>query len=131
MDAALGVLLVLGVVVVGFGLVAGVHVLVRPKGTGDLRVSDALRNLEPRGGRHRFSLRHFELVLLAILWWTALGLFLLLAPLGSQPGERALAVLLIGGGVVAMVTWWIWRRGAMRPPQPRHVTEGPASRVTR
>ena len=101
------------------GLAIGVlHVVARPKSKSGAQTAgaSALMDLEPRGGRHRFSLRHFEVALLLSLWWTALGALLLFVPQSRSLSPRALTVLGTSLVAVLFASWWLWRRGALRSP---------------
>jgi hypothetical protein len=74
------------------------------------RSATALRELEPRGGRHRFHVRLFEVTALASASMTALGVLLIAA---ATPAAEP-TVLAIGGGAIAVAVWWAWRRGTLR-----------------
>jgi hypothetical protein len=96
--------------VVGVALVLGAfHVLIRPREI-NARSATALRELEPRGGRHRFHVRLFEVVALACACTAAIGVLLVFA--AAPEAEAALPI--IGGGSMLVAVWWAWRRGALR-----------------
>lgn len=101
------------------GLLHALHRLIRPRPSPRGRSIDALRDLEPRGGRHRVSVRLFEVLVLAQVWLAALHALLLFAPIARNAPPAAwmsvvalAATLLIGSG-------WAWRRGVLRQPEPR------------
>lgn len=98
------------------------HRALRPKEI-NARSATALRELEPRGGRHRFHARLFETIALASTCMSALGLLLVAA---ATP-EAEPAVLVVGGGAIAAAVWWAWRRGALRTveAEPRPMHDGP------
>lgn len=113
---AAGFLYVVAIVALGAGGVAVVHLLVRARTESLRRASDALRELEPRGGRQRFSVRLFEAALLGCLWVSLTGAALVLLPAGELTALGRLTTFAItGSGGVA--TWWAWRRGALRSPR--------------
>jgi hypothetical protein len=93
------------------------HRALRPKEM-HARSATALRELEPRGGRHRFHARLFEAIALTSACMSALGVLLVAA---ATP-EAEPSVLVVGGGAVAIAVWWAWRRGALRTveAEPRH-----------
>jgi hypothetical protein len=114
MSTIAGYLFVCALVLLGAGAAALVHLVARPKGQGRLRASDALRELEPRGGRQRFSVRVFEVAALGTLWVCVTGAVLLLLAATPEPTNRVGGVLGVGVLAVAVATWWAWRRGALR-----------------
>lgn len=114
---AAGFLFVVLLVAGAAGLAGLVHVLVRSRTEEGHRVSDALRELEPRGGRQRFSVRLFEAALLGCVWVALSGAVLVLGPAADTlTGAGRLAAAIIAGAT-AVATWWAWRRGALRSPR--------------
>lgn len=123
MASGLGFLLVAALTLVGAALLFGLHRLARPTGALESRASEALRELEPRGGRQRFSVRLFEVAVLTAAWVAATGALALWVPVASS---LPLAGTLVAMSVVislAVATWWAWRRGALRPPRGPSVLE--------
>ncbi len=97
--------------VVAAGLaVTGLHVLLRPKEM-NARSATALRELEPRGGRHRFHVHLFEVIALACAGTAGLGVLLVFA---AGPADDAALPVLVGGGALLTAVWWAWRRGTLR-----------------
>lgn len=96
-------------VIAAGALFAGVHRALRPKEM-NARSATALRELEPRGGRHRFHVRLFEVIALACACTAGLGVLLMFA--AAQTGNPVLP--LVGGGALLVAAWWAWRRGALR-----------------
>lgn len=90
------------------------HRALRPKEM-NARSATALRELEPRGGRHRFHVRLFEVIALCCACVSALGVLLVAAatPAAVAAGSEP-TVLVIGGSAVMVGVWWAWRRGALR-----------------
>jgi hypothetical protein len=103
----------LALLVVGAaGVAAVVHVAVRPgPRTGD--ASDALRELEPRGGRHRFHTRMFEVALLGCAWFATLAV---LGVASLSPTGLGTPLVVTAASLVLGATWWAWRRGVFRAP---------------
>ena len=103
----------LALLVVGAASVAAiVHLAVRPP----LRVSEAstaLRELEPRGGRHRFHTRMFEVALLGCAWFATLGV---LGVASLAPTGLGTPLVVTASSLVLGATWWAWRRGVFRAP---------------
>lgn len=99
------------------GLFYALHRFARPDGSVAQKASDALRELEPRGGRHRFSLRLFEIAVLSALWVSAAGLLWLWSAAAHSLPPVADAALGMGTVSVGVLTWWSWRRGVLRPAQ--------------
>jgi hypothetical protein len=124
-SAALSSLAFLALLVVGAAAVVGLlHRALRPKEI-NARSATALRELEPRGGRHRFHVRLFEVIALAAACTAAVGVLLLFA---AAPDARP-EMPVVGGGALLAAIWWAWRRGALRaveaePPLPGSVAEG-------
>ena len=113
MAAALFTIAFVTLFVVGAAGFLGVaHRALRPKEM-NARSATALRELEPRGGRHRFHVRLFEVIALSCACMTALGVLVVAAatPLGAGVEPT---VLIIGGTAVVVAVWWAWRRGALR-----------------
>lgn len=100
---------VVAFVLAGAGLLGGLHRLLRARQI-HARSATALRELEPRGGRHRFHARLFEVIALASATIAALGALLVFA---SAPGAEPFLPLVGGGGLLVAV-WWAWRRGTLR-----------------
>lgn len=76
------------------------------------RSAIALRELEPRGGRHRFHVRLFEMIALSCACVSALGVLMIAA---ASPAESSgVELLVIGGAAIIVASWWAWRRGALR-----------------
>jgi hypothetical protein len=98
-------LLVLG----GAGFAWGVHVLVRPRDL-QARSATALRELEPRGGRHRIHVRLVELIVLASVFASGTGAVLALAGAAAPIGLP----VVVGGLSLWLSLWWAWRRGSLR-----------------
>lgn len=121
MSAVAGYVFVCALVLLGAAAAALVHVVARPRGGGRLRASDALRELEPRGGRQRFSVRVFEIAALGLLWVAATGAVLLLLPAAPETAAPMRVAVGIGALGVAVATWWAWRRGALRSPRAPRV----------
>ncbi len=117
MQTILGYLFLCVLVLLGAGAAALVHVVSRPRGSGGWRASDALRELEPRGGRQRFSVRLFEAAVLGALWVTLTGAVLLLVPAAPSLGSVGRLAAIVAPLAVAAATWWAWRRGALRSPR--------------
>jgi len=114
---AAGFLYVVAIVALSAGVMALVHLLVRSRAESLRRASDALRELEPRGGRQRFSVRLFEAALLGCSWVSVTGALLVLLPAaGDLTGLGRLSIFVITGSI-AVATWWAWRRGALRSPR--------------
>jgi len=119
-------LAVLGVVVLACAALAAlVHVAIRPRSTDDVRPAAALRELEPRGGRHRFHARLFDAVVLLSVWNAGLALLAVFAVAhvdAATSGARVPAGFV--SGALVTTTWWLWRRGALRwPASPLDVEE--------
>ena len=116
--AVLGLAFLAVAVVTAAALVALLHTALRPRSTSDVRVASALRELEPRGGRHRFHTRIFEVTVMLAAWSVCLPILALWATsrddVASAGDARATALFV--GGVLAVTTWWCWRRGALRWP---------------
>jgi hypothetical protein len=113
---------ILGLVVLGgAGLAAALHVALRPRSTDDVRPSSALRDLEPRGGRQRFHVRLFEVVVLLAAWATGLPVLAVYTVVARTEGVRASA--LVVALALGLVTWWAWRRGTLRAPNPASEAE--------
>lgn len=95
-------------------LLAAAHRVLRPHEM-NARSATALRELEPRGGRHRFHVRLFEVIALSCACMTALGVLFVAA---ATPGDASTfpgpMVLAIGGAAIVVAVWWAWRRGALR-----------------
>lgn len=117
MQAILGYLFLCALVLLCAGAAALVHVASRPKGGVPWRASDALRELEPRGGRQRFSVRLFEAAVLGALWVSLTGAVLLLVPAAAGLGSVGRLTAMVASLTVAVATWWAWRRGALRSPR--------------
>jgi hypothetical protein len=96
---------------------AAIHLFARSKGEEAARVSDALRELEPRGGRQRFSVRLFEAAVLGCVWVALSGAVLVLLPAAGRLSTVARASAFVIAGATAVATWWAWRRGALRSPR--------------
>ena len=117
MASGLGFALVIALAVAGALLLFAVHLGARPTGALETRASEALRELEPRGGRHRFSVRLFEVAALTSVWVTATGALVLWAPVASSLSTLGTAAVLGVALSATVTTWWAWRRGALRPPR--------------
>lgn len=87
------------------------------------RSATALRELEPRGGRHRFHTRLFEAVALASACISGLGVLLIYA--AAPEAEPALPM--VGGGAVGVAVWWAWRRGSLRAVEAEPIGESSSS----
>jgi hypothetical protein len=96
-------------VLAGAGFAWGVHVLVRPRDL-QARSATALRELEPRGGRHRIHVRLVELIVLAAVFASGTGAVLALAGAGAPIGVP----VIVGGLSLWLSLWWAWRRGSLR-----------------
>lgn len=124
------------VVVFCAGLAAvmyGVHRAARPRQVSERQLSHALRELSPRGGRHRFNVRLFEVGFLSALWTVVGGLTVIWLPIAQAPQQRAAmaaSALLV---MVLLTTWWAWRRGVLRGTdvQRRHSPLLPTQRQAR
>jgi hypothetical protein len=124
-EALAGIGFVALFVLVGAGVVALLHARLRPEDPPAARASGALRSLEPRGGRHRFHARLFEVACLAAAWTTAiavLGLWTQAAERLTSTGRAAAATAAIA---LATATWWAWRRGALRAREVKDVEDAP------
>jgi hypothetical protein len=89
--------------------VYGLHVALRPKEM-NARSATALRELAPRGGRHRFHVRLVESLVLASALAAGTGALLTLAE-----AEHPLPVPIAAGAfALAVALWWAWRRGSLR-----------------
>jgi hypothetical protein len=108
-EALSSVAFVTAIVVVVAGAFVALHRALRPKEM-NARSATALRELEPRGGRHRFHVRLFEVTALASACIGGLGVLLLFA---AAPSSHA-AIPVVGGGSLLVSVWWVWRRGALR-----------------
>jgi hypothetical protein len=110
MAAALAAVATVAVIVlIVAGLVVILHRVLRPTEM-NARSATALRELEPRGGRHRFHVRLFEVIVLASVSITGLGvLFFAAAVPDVDP-----VYLSVGGGALVLAVWWAWRRGVLR-----------------
>ena len=115
----------MGAVVIGFVVLSvlcgalaaiayGLHVALRPRTTGNLTLSDALRAFEPRGGRPRYPVRLFEACALSTTWLAAVPVLLLALGATHQgaPARAAVGAVLLA---LTVSTWWAWRRGVLRP----------------
>jgi hypothetical protein len=98
----------LDLAIVGF-VVLFLHRALRPNAIR-ARSATALRELEPRGGRHRFHTRTFEQMLLAGATMVGSGVLLIVA---ATPG-RLSGLIACGAGALACSAWWAWRRGVLR-----------------
>jgi hypothetical protein len=116
-EAVLGFVFVAGFVVLATIIGAGVHLFARSKGVRHTRASDALRELEPRGGRQRFSVRMLEAAVLGCVWVALSGAVLVLLPAAGRLSTVARSAAFIIAGATAVATWWAWRRGALRSPR--------------
>lgn len=119
MTSGLGFLLIILFASLGAALLYGVHRLARPSAGAHQPVSDALRELEPRGGRHRYSVRLFESMMLVTIWLTGLAALTLWAPIAKQSSATGFGAAATLATVLLLITWWSWRRGTFRTPQPR------------
>lgn len=117
MQAILGYLFLFGLVLLCAGMAAVVHFVSRPRGEASWRASDALRDLEPRGGRQRFSVRLFEAAVLGALWVSLTGAVVLLVPAAPALGSVGRLAAIVAPLAIAVATWWAWRRGALRSPR--------------
>lgn len=117
MQAILGYLFLCALVLLGAGAAALVHLASRPRGGSSWPASDALRELEPRGGRQRFSVRLFEAAVLGALWVSLTGAVLLLVPTTPELGSVGKMTAAVTSLAIAVATWWAWRRGALRSPR--------------
>lgn len=120
METALGLGSVFALFVVTCGAVAVVHRALRPARRDEGSISVALRDLEPRTGRQRFSVRLFEIALLSSAWSVG-GVFVALWVSLAPTNQKTLPTLAAGGLLVALlaVTWWAWRRGSFTESVPR------------
>lgn len=96
-------------VLAGAALLGGLHRLLRARQI-HARSATALRELEPRGGRHRFHVRLFEVMALSSAGTAGLGALLLFA---AAPGADP-TLPVVGGGALLVAVWWAWRRGTLR-----------------
>ncbi len=90
----------------------GVHIVVRPSLNADdvMRSAIALHELQAHGGRHRFHARLVELVVLASVVSSVIGVLLTLAAVPQR-----LSVPFVSGiAAVAWCLWWAWRRGSLQ-----------------
>lgn len=117
MQAVLGYLFLCLLVLVLAGAAAVVHLVMRPRAGSPYGASDALRELEPRGGRQRFSVRLFEAAVLGALWVALTGAVVLLVPAAPALGSVGRLAATLASVTVAVATWWAWRRGALRSPR--------------
>lgn len=117
MQAILGYLFLCALVLALAAAAALVHVVSRTRGEASWRASDALRDLEPRGGRQRFSVRLFEAAVLGALWVALTGAVVLLVPAAPALGGVGRLAAIVAPLAVAVATWWAWRRGALRSPR--------------
>lgn len=117
MEPALGYLFVCLVTLAAAGAAMVVHLLTRRVNGNPFRASDALRDLEPRGGRQRFSVRLYEAALLGAIWLTCLGVPAASSAPRAQGSLARLTVLFVPVAIAALTTWWLWRRGALRSPR--------------
>jgi hypothetical protein len=97
------------IVLVASALAFALHTALRPKEMR-ARSATALRELEPRGGRHRFHVRLLESFVIASALASGTGALLTLTA-----STRSLP-LPIGFGLAALAIslWWAWRRGSLR-----------------
>lgn len=110
MEVALETIAFVAALVAGAAAAAwGVHLVVRPRDL-QARSATALRELEPRGGRHRFHVRLVEQLVLAAAFASGSGAALALAGATSRPGPA----VALGVASLAVALWWAWRRGALR-----------------
>ena len=113
MAAALAAVATVAVVVVVLaGLVVALHRALRPTEM-NARSATALRELEPRGGRHRFHVRLFEVVTLASVSISGLGVLFFTASVPLEPKQDRFLIT-VGGGALVLAAWWAWRRGVFR-----------------
>lgn len=117
MQAILGYLFLCALVLAAAATGALIHVVSRPRGEPTWRASDALRELEPRGGRQRFSVRLFEAAVLCALWVALAGAVVLLVPAAPALTGVGRLSAIVGPLAIALATWWAWRRGALRSPR--------------
>lgn len=117
MQAILGYLFLCALVLAAAGAAAVARALGRPRGEPTWRASDALRELEPRGGRQRFSVRLFEAAVLGALWVALTGAVVLLVPSAPALGGVGRLTAIVAPLTIAVATWWAWRRGALRSPR--------------
>ena len=108
-DALAAIAFVAVLVVLAALAITGLHRLLRPQEM-NARSATALRELEPRGGRHRFHARRFEIIALAAATIAGLGVFLVVA----AAGEADITLFGCGGGALLVALWWSWRRGVLR-----------------
>lgn len=118
MNSGFGFLLIVLFASLGAAVLYAIHRRARPRSDSSCAVSDALRELEPRGGRHRYSVRLFESMMLVTIWMTGLAALTLWAPLAKDSSAAGFGVALTLAGVLLLVTWWAWRRGTFRTPRP-------------
>ena len=123
LDAVLG-LLALVLAIAGLSLIGlFVHLMARPRSMPTLRVTDALKRFEPRGGRQRFNVRLFETGAVAAVWVVASGVLALFLGAGDL-GSRARLFAGVFASALVVGTWWAHRRGVFRGhsqrPDPRH-----------
>lgn len=119
MTSGLGFLLIVLFAFLGAAVLYGIHRVARPHADTGKPVSDALRELEPRGGRHRYSVRLFEAMMLVTIWLTGLAALTLWAPIAKQSSASGFGAAATLAAVLLLITWWSWRRGTFRTPQPR------------
>ena len=112
MTTALASVAFVSAFVVAAALVLGLlHRALRPKDL-NARSATALHELEPRGGRHRFHARLFEVLALACAGISGLGVLMVFATAHASEGDVVLP--LVSGGALLVSVWWAWRRGALR-----------------
>lgn len=114
MQTALGLFAVFLFVGLATGIAAALHRGLRPARRDEGSISVALRNLEPKSGRQRFSVQLFEVALLGGAWSVGAVFIALWASL-PQTKENDVATIGIVAVVVSLLsgTWWSWRRGAL------------------
>ena len=124
MTAALASVGFITLFVVGAALLlGGIHRAIRAREL-NARSATALRELEPRGGRHRFHVRLFEVIALASAATSGLGvLFMFAAAPRAESPHASLSV--VGGGALLVAVWWAWRRGTLRAVEAEPAHEPP------
>jgi hypothetical protein len=124
LEAVVGLLFVAGFVVLFAATAVLLHVLGRPSEAPEVRVSDALSDLEPRGGRQRFSVRLFEVSVLGAAWVLLSGVLVLVVPTVENIGPVGRLCVAVMATSVPFVTWWAWRRGVLRSPRAARLVGG-------
>ncbi len=94
--------------------VALLHVLLRPADAERARASAALVELEPRGGRHRFHARLFEVAALVSVASTGIMVLALWTAVSSRLSTVGRGAAAVAAAALVASVWWAWRRGSLR-----------------